>query len=129
MSEQTKTGEIIAIDDLITFDSGFTKREFIIKTTDDGDYPQDIKFELVKDKTEHIEKFNKGDEIAVHYNIRGNEYKGKYYVNLVAWRLEGVNVQSVSQTGLSKQAQERQAAGAVSSAPVEPSGDMDDIPF
>ena len=129
MSELTKTGEIIAIDDIITFDSGFQKREFVIKTTDDGDYPQDIKFELVKDKCDYIDKFKKGNEITVHFNIRGNEYKSKYYVNLVAWRLEGVNAQSYSQTGLSKQAQERQGAEAVSLSPVQPSAEMDEIPF
>ena len=85
----TKEGVIIAIDDTITFDSGFTKREFVIKTTDDGDYPQDIKFELVQDKTALIDKYNVGDRITVHLNIRGREWSEKYFVNLVAWKLEG----------------------------------------
>ena len=84
-----KEGTIIAIDDIITFDSGFTKREFVIKTTDDGDYPQDIKFELVKDKTALIDSYKIGDKIAVHLNIRGREWNQKYFVNLVAWKLEG----------------------------------------
>ena len=89
MSDITKEGTIIAIDDIITFDSGFTKREFVIKTTDDGDYPQDIKFELVKDKTSLIDKYNIGDRVTVFLNIRGREWNQKYFVNLVAWKLEG----------------------------------------
>jgi len=89
MSDITKEGTIIAIDDIITFDSGFTKREFVIKTTDDGDYPQDIKFELVKDKTSLIDKYNIGDRVTVFLNIRGREWNEKYFVNLVAWKLEG----------------------------------------
>ena len=88
----TKEGVIIAIDDTITFDSGFTKREFVIKTTDDGDYPQDIKFELVKDKTALIDKYNVGDRVTVHLNIRGREWNEKYFVNLVAWKLDGPEV-------------------------------------
>ena len=84
-----KEGVIIAIDDTITFDSGFTKREFVIKTTDDGDYPQELKFELVKDKTALIDKYNVGDKITVHLNIRGREWNEKYFVNLAAWKLEG----------------------------------------
>ena len=32
MSNISKEGTIIAIDDVIKFDSGFTKREFVIKT-------------------------------------------------------------------------------------------------
>ena len=89
MSDITKEGTIIAIDDIITFDSGFTKREFVIKTTDDGDYPQDIKFELVKDKTSLIDKYNIGDRVTVFLNIRGREWNEKYFVNLVAWKIEG----------------------------------------
>ena len=89
MSDITKEGTIIAIDEIITFDSGFTKREFVIKTTDDGDYPQDIKLELVKDKTSLIDKYNIGDRVKVYINIRGREWNEKYFVNLVAWKLEG----------------------------------------
>ena len=89
MSDITKEGTIIAIDEIIKFDSGFTKREFVIKTTDDGDYPQDIKFELVKDKTSLIDKYNIGDRVKVYINIRGREWNEKYFVNLVAWKIEG----------------------------------------
>ena len=94
MSDITKEGTIIAIDEIITFDSGFTKREFVIKTTDDGDYPQDIKFELVKDKTSLIDKYNIGDRVKVYINIRGREWNEKYFVNLVAWKLEGQEMAS-----------------------------------
>jgi len=112
MSNISKEGTIIAIDDIITFDSGFTKREFVIKTTDDGEYPQDIKFELVKDKTALVDKYKLGDKVTVHFNVRGREYNEKYYVNLVAWRLEG------PETAVAQQ------APAAVSEPV-----TDDIPF
>jgi single-strand DNA-binding protein len=125
MSELTKTGELIAIDDIITFDSGFQKREFVIKTTDDGDYPQDIKFELVKDKCDYTDKYTKGDEITVHFNMRGNEYKGKYYVNLVAWRLEG----NSTGTNTKRPAAQQEAQAVVPAATIEKSEEMDDIPF
>ena len=98
MSNMSKEGTIIAIDDVITFDSGFTKREFVIKTTDDGEYPQDIKFELVKDKTSLVDKYQLGDKVTVHFNVRGREYNEKYYVNLVAWRLEGPETAGAQQT-------------------------------
>ena len=58
--------------------SGFTKREFVLTTEEQ--YPQDIKFELIKDKTSAIDKFNVNDTIKVSFNLRGNEYNGKYYV-------------------------------------------------
>lgn len=72
-----------------TFSSGFTKREFVITTEEQ--YPQDLKFELIKDKTSLIDKFKENDTLKVSFNLRGNEYNGKYYVNLQAWRLETDN--------------------------------------
>ncbi|MDA3873651.1 MAG: DUF3127 domain-containing protein, partial [Kiritimatiellae bacterium] len=42
------TGTVKVVMDLMTFDSGFTKREFVITTKDQ--YPQDVKFETVRDK-------------------------------------------------------------------------------
>ena len=51
-------------------------------------YPQDVKFELVKDKTKLVENVPLNSEIEVSFNVRGNEYNGKHYVNLQAWRVQ-----------------------------------------
>ena len=83
---QEVTGKLKVVMDEQVFSSGFKKREFVITTEET--YPQDIKFELVKDKCDDITKFSIGQPIKVSYNLRGNEYNGKYYVNLQAWRLE-----------------------------------------
>ena len=79
------TGRIKVIMDLQTFDSGFTKREFVVTTQEQ--YPQDVKMELIRDRTNLIEQFNVGDMITTSFNVRGNEYQGRYYVNLQAWRI------------------------------------------
>lgn len=81
-------GKIKLIMDEQRFDSGFTKREFVITTQEQ--YPQDLKFELLKDRTKLIEGKNPGDELVVHFDLRGSEWQGRYYVNLVAWKIEGV---------------------------------------
>lgn len=66
--------------------SGFTKREFVIET--DGDYPQKVKFELVKDKTAAVDESDNGSRATVHFDLRGREYNGNYYTNLNAWKVE-----------------------------------------
>ncbi len=81
-------GTIKIIDDIQTFGSGFTKREFVI-TTGDSKYPQDIKFEIVKEKCALLDQFKKGQAVTVSFDIRGNEYQGKYYVNLSCWKIQG----------------------------------------
>lgn len=80
------TGTVKKIFDVMNFDSGFSKREFVITTKDQ--YPQDVKFETVRDKTSLCDKMEEGQEVTVHFDIRGNEYKDRYYVNLNAWRVE-----------------------------------------
>ena len=85
MSNQVK-GKIKVINDTQTFDSGFQKREFVVTT--DEQYPQDIKLEFVKDKCGILDTYKVGQDVTVSYNLRGNEYNGKYYVNLQAWRVE-----------------------------------------
>ena len=87
------TGTIKQVGELKTWDSGFSKLEFVITTADQ--YPQDVKFEIVKDKADNFLKFNKvGDNVDVSFNVRGNEYEGKYYVNLEAWKVFKVGAET-----------------------------------
>jgi len=80
------TGTIKMIGEVQTFDSGFKKVEFVVTTAEQ--YPQDVKFEITQDKVDNFLQYNKvGDEVEVSFNIRGNEYNGKYYVNLQAWKV------------------------------------------
>lgn len=112
-----------------TFSSGFTKREFVVTT--DEQYPQDIKFELIKEKTTAIDSFKDGDTLKVSFNMRGNEYNGKYYVNLQAWRVEAdQNAGSPIPPPLDPMA-EMPAATSSGSAPASSIDDIgeDDLPF
>lgn len=105
-------GKLKIKSDLQTFDSGFTKREFVITTAEQ--YPQDIKLELFKEGTKLIDSSNVGDEINVHFNIRGNEYNGKYYVTLQAWKIE-IEAQTSS--------------APIAPKPLSPGNEEDDLPF
>jgi len=82
------TGTVHRISETQTFASGFTKREFIVETADEK-YPQTIKLEAVKDGCAKLDPYREGDDITVSFNLRGNEYNGKYYVSLQAWKIEG----------------------------------------
>ena len=79
-------GKIKVIDDTKSFPSGFTKREFVVTTEER--YPQDIKLECVKERCDLLNEYAAGDEVKVSFNLRGNEYNGRYFVNLHAWRIE-----------------------------------------
>lgn len=83
------TGTIKKIFDEQTFGSGFTKREFVL-TTEAERFPQDIKFETVKDKIAQIAALKVGDKAKVFFDLRGREWKENYYVNLNAWKIEPI---------------------------------------
>ncbi|RME72512.1 MAG: DUF3127 domain-containing protein [Verrucomicrobia bacterium] len=81
------SGTIKKIFDEQTFGSGFNKREFVL-TTDADRFPQDIKFECVKDKVSLLTDLQPGAKVKVFFDIRGREWKENYYVNLSAWKIE-----------------------------------------
>lgn len=109
------SGTIKLIEDVQTFGSGFTKREFVV-TTEHDKYPQDLKFEVVKDKCSLLDAFEAGQKVVVNFDIRGNEYKGRYYVNLSAWKIQAAD-------GSAPVPAKKQAAEPAE--PAEPS--MDDL--
>ena len=113
-------GQIKLINSTQTFDSGFTKREFVV-TSEDDKYPQDVKFEVVKDGCDKLDDYNVGDNVTVSFNIRGNEYNDKYYVNLQCWRME-------QQAGTQSVAEAKVEAGQ--DEPVSVEGDSSsELPF
>lgn len=87
MATYELTGTVKTIMETAKFDSGFTKREFVVTTVDDR-YPQDIKLECVKDRVSLLNSVKPGQRVTVSFDIRGNEYKGRYFVSLTAWKVE-----------------------------------------
>ncbi len=66
--------------------ASFQAREFVILV--DGTYPNYIKFQLTQDRCSLMDNYNEGEEIKVHFDLRGREWQGKYFTNLNAWRIE-----------------------------------------
>jgi hypothetical protein len=83
------TGTVKVVMDVVRFDSGFTKREFVVTTVEER-YPQDIKFECVKERCELLNDVKPGQRVTVSFDLRGNEFKGKYFVSLSAWKVQAV---------------------------------------
>jgi hypothetical protein len=80
-------GTVKTVMETVKFDSGFSKREFVVTTVEDR-YPQDIKFECVKERTALLNDVKPGQRVTVSFDLRGNEYKGRYFVSLTAWKIE-----------------------------------------
>ena len=108
-----------------TFASGFSKREFVVEVPD-GKFPQMIKFECVKDKIAMLEGLQPGDQVKVAFDIRGSEYKERFYVNLNAWKISKSGGESGS--GPEPDRSARMNSSLDASVDNEPDA-SDDIPF
>ena len=69
----------------------FKKREFILKTLEQ--YPQEVKFQCVNDKTSILNFAKVGDEVLVKFNLSGKPWKNKegktdWFNSLNAWKIE-----------------------------------------
>lgn len=80
------TGTILNISEPQKVSENLTKKTLVIKT--DENYPQDVAFELVNKNLGLANDYNTGDSISVCFNVRGREWKGKYYTSLTAWKIE-----------------------------------------
>ena len=90
MSEtRTYKGTLTEKKDTQVFDSGFQKREVII-CDDDPKYPNEVPFELVKDKVDMVDKIPLNSKVEVSYNIRGSYWeKGdRHFVSLNIWKID-----------------------------------------
>jgi len=61
----------------------------LIYTIDTGEqYDNIVAFEIFgQDKVEQFRKYNVvGDDVTVKFNIKCNEWKGKYFTTLSSWR-------------------------------------------
>ncbi|NRB62338.1 MAG: DUF3127 domain-containing protein [Saprospiraceae bacterium] len=105
--------------------SSFQAREFVIEVAD-GNYPQMVKFQLVQDRCGLIDEYSEGDQIKVHFDLRGREWNGKYFTNLNAWRIESGTAQSATEASPTND-----FGGDFPSAQDEPSTQQmdDDLPF
>lgn len=97
----------------------FQAREFVIEV-ESGQYPQLIKFQLTQDRCDLIDSYSEGEEIQVHFDLRGREWDGKYFTNLNAWRLNRPS--STEKTDSPKPAVQDEALSL-------PDGSFDDLPF
>ena len=91
------------------------KQEFILETQ--AQYPKKICISVWGDK---IDQFNlkAGEPVNVSIDVESREYKGRWYTDVRAWKVEKQSTDS--QAGLPPDFGQPEP---------EPSGDPDDLPF
>ena len=97
-------GKILEIKETVQVKETFRKREFILEYADNPQYPEFVKFELIQDKCELVDNVAVGQEVDVHFNLRGRKWTDpqgevKYFNSLQAWRIDPVSAANPGDPG------------------------------
>ena len=91
--------KLIEIGNTTKVSEKFQKREFVVEyTPEKSQYQEYLKFEIVQDKCEMMNTFKVGENVEVHFNLKGRKWvnpKGEtvYFNSLQAWRVINTNDQ------------------------------------
>ena len=120
------TGVVEEVGQVMTFGSGFTKREVIIGNDVDSPskYPNPVKFTFKKDNCSLLDGISKGQRVKLRFAIDGRRWEGpkgvQHFVDLTALKIEVLNADGSSTEPVPAPAEPDFAADA---------GDVDDMPF
>lgn len=78
------TGKIKVIEPTKQVSEKFSVREFVL-TIPNGEYPQDVAFQLSQVRCAFMDNYKSGADVTVKFNLRGREYNGRYYNTLDVW--------------------------------------------
>jgi hypothetical protein len=85
-------GKVLVVGNTVAVSEKFKKRDLIVEYSENPQYPDQIKFEAVQDKTSLLDSVKVGYEIQVYFNLRGRGWtdktgKTQYSNTLSVWRL------------------------------------------
>ncbi len=90
----TVSGEVFEVFPINKVTDKFMKREFVVKTTENEEYPEYLKLEVIQDKCNHLDYISKGDKVDVSINLKGRPWNNpktqvtSYFNTLQAWKID-----------------------------------------
>ena len=87
------SAKITEIFDTAKVTDSFKKREFVVEYSENPQYPEFVKFELIQDKCGLLDSYSIGEEVDISFNLKGRKWTDpqgtvKYFNTLQAWKLE-----------------------------------------
>lgn len=94
------TGTVIEfIDKAGTYKNGdkagqpFKAAQIVVQDSETSQYPEAAVFELFGERVDYP---SVGDKVVVEFNLKANEFNGKWYNKLNAWRIGVISAATVS---------------------------------
>ena len=98
------TGTIEAIFETQKVTDSFSKREFVVKVSENPAYPELIKLEFIQDKCSVLDSYGIGQPVEVEINLKGRAWTNpqgetKYFNSIQGWRIEKLDTQTALEQG------------------------------
>mgnify|MGYP006440225881 CR=1 FL=1 len=122
-------GTVRAIFDTQQKTENFRLREFVIELQD-GQYTEEVKFQLTQDRCPLVDKFGEGDEVKVAFSLKGRSVTSREGKTLYFTNLNAIRVEPDGDTVEDPNANQANQAGDPNQD-IPPAGDQDDeeLPF
>lgn len=134
----TLTGTIKKIGATEQVSDKFKKREIVITDDSNSQYPQHIQLQASQDRCTILDQFYVGDNVTVHFNLRGREWTSpqgevKYFNTLEVWKIASNGAAKQAEQPTSQTAQDFDRHTSAPSANLDTTGfpepAKDDLPF
>ena len=84
---------VIAVGETQQVTEKFKKRDLVVEYAENEKYPEQIKFEANQASCDKLDELRVGDDITVHFNLRGRAWKDKngvnqYFNTLNVWKFD-----------------------------------------
>ena len=86
-------GKVIHIGETQQVTEKFKKRDLVVEYAENPTYPEQVKFEANQNACDKLDELRAGDDITVHFNLRGRAWKDKngvnqYFNTLNVWKFD-----------------------------------------
>lgn len=132
------TGLIHTIYETVKVSDKFQKRDVVLKTDFDSQYPQFVLLQLTQDKCKLLDDFRVNDFVKIQFNVKGREWNSpqglKYFNTLDAWSVSLIPNRTGETTNNATAQTQQTAAPSIDANTTAPvfnaaASDNDDLPF
>jgi hypothetical protein len=86
-------GKVLSVGKTQQVTEKFKKRDLVIEYAENPTYPEQVKFEANQAGCEKLDELREGDEVTVHFNLKGRAWKDKsgkdqYFNTLSIWKVD-----------------------------------------
>jgi single-stranded DNA-binding protein len=89
-------GKVVELGETIQVTDSLKKRELIVEYAENPQYPEYLKFEAIQDRCDLMDELTPGDEVEVHFNLKGRPWTDKtgkkvYFNSMQIWKIKSVS--------------------------------------